>query len=127
MEEWAVATHSLSILLTESRLVVFLSNLVSLTLTLLILMGIELSTEVAMLLLTAMLPYYVGSTFTLFLYIGKRLTLKDEDFRAVPCFRVGCRYYPVRSVAGLLQECGRLLSVEDQEQCSHLSSNRKTL
>ena len=49
MEEWAVATHSLSILLTESRLVVFLYNLVSLTLTLLILMGIELSTEIAML------------------------------------------------------------------------------
>ena len=85
MEEWAVATHSLSILLTASWLVVFLSNLVSLTLTLtlLILMGIELSTEIAMLLLTAMLPYYVGSTFTPILYIGKRLTLKDEDFRAV--------------------------------------------
>ena len=89
LEEWAVATHSLSILLTESRLVVFLYNLVSLTLTLtlLILMGIELSTEIAVLLLTAMLPYYVGSTFTPILYIGKRLNLKDEDFCAVfPCW-----------------------------------------
>ena len=115
VEEWAVATHSLSILLTASWLVVFLSNLVSLTLTLtlLILMGIELSTEIAMLLLTAMLPYYVGSTFTPILCIGKRLTLKDEDFRAV--FQCQCGHSPVRSVAGLvllLQECGRLLSVE---------------
>ena len=34
-----------------------------------------------------MMPYYVGSTFTPILYIGKRLNLKDEDFYAVfPCW-----------------------------------------
>jgi hypothetical protein len=39
VEEWVITVRSLSILLTESRLVVFLFNLVSLSLTVLVLQG----------------------------------------------------------------------------------------
>eukprot|EP01035_Chromulina_nebulosa_P036012 gene36012-48454_t len=62
---------------------VFLFNLVSLSLTIMILEGIDISTGTLALLLTGMLPYYVGSTLIPILYIGKRLNLKDEDFRVV--------------------------------------------
>jgi hypothetical protein len=83
MEEWVIMTRSVSILLSESRLMVFLFNLVSLSLTIMILEGIDISTGTLALLLTGMLPYYVGSTLIPILYIGKRLNLKDEDFRVV--------------------------------------------
>ena len=83
VEEWVLITLSISIFLTESRLIVFLYNLVSLSLTIMILKGIEISTDFLTLLLIAMLPYYVGSTLIPILYIGKRLNLTDEDFRIV--------------------------------------------
>eukprot|EP01036_Dinobryon_divergens_P061594 gene61594-biopygen10967 len=83
VEEWVITVRSLSILLTESRLVVFLFNLVSLSLTVLVLQGYTISTTILALLLIAMLPYYVGSTLIPILYIGKRLNLTDEDFRIV--------------------------------------------
>jgi hypothetical protein len=78
-----ITVRSLSILLTESRLIVFLFNLVSLSLTVLVLQGYTISTDIVALLLVAMLPYYVGSTLIPILYIGKRLNLTDEDFRIV--------------------------------------------
>jgi hypothetical protein len=83
MEEWVIAMRAVSIMLTESRLVVFLFNLVSLSLTIMILKGIDISTGTLAVLLTGMLPYYVGSTLIPILYVGKRLNLTDEDFRVV--------------------------------------------
>ena len=83
VEEWVIKTRALSIFLTESRLIVFLYNLVSLSLTVMILKGVVISIDIIALLLIAMLPYYVGSTLIPILYIGKRLNLKDEDFRVV--------------------------------------------
>ena len=83
MEEWVITTRAVSIMLTESRLVVFLLNLVALSLTVMILEGIDISTGILALLLAAMLPYYVGSTLIPILYVGKRLNLTDEDFRVV--------------------------------------------
>jgi hypothetical protein len=79
VEEWVLLLRSLSILLTESRLMVFLLNLVSLSLTIVLLKGIELSTGTLALLLLGMLPYYVGSTLIPIMYIGKRLNLTDEE------------------------------------------------
>ena len=83
IQEWVITTRSISIFLTESRLIVFLYNLVSLSLTIFVLKDVEISTEIVALLLVAMLPYYVGSTLIPILYIGKRLNLTDEDFRIV--------------------------------------------
>jgi hypothetical protein len=83
VEGWAVGLRSLSILLTESRLIIFLFNVVPLTLTILILKGLSISALILVVLLSATLPYYVGSTLTLLLYIGKRLGLTDEDFYIV--------------------------------------------
>ena len=83
VEEWVLALRSLSILLTESRLMVFLLNLVSLSLTIVLLKGIDLSTGTLALLLFGMLPYYVGSTLIPIMYIGKRLNLTDQEFTDV--------------------------------------------
>ena len=83
VEEWVIKTRSVSILLTESRSIVFLFSLVSLSLTIMILEGIDISTGILALLLIGMLPYYIGTTLIPILYIGKRLILKDEDFRNV--------------------------------------------
>ena len=83
VEEWVLLLRSLSILLTESRLMVFLLHLVSLSLTIVLLKGIELSTSTLALLLLGMLPYYVGSTLIPIMYIGKRLNLTDEEFADV--------------------------------------------
>ena len=83
VEEWVLLLRSLSILLTESRLMVFLLNLVSLSLTIVLLKGIELYTSTLALLLLGMLPYYVGSTLIPIMYIGKRLNLTDEEFADV--------------------------------------------
>ena len=73
----------LSIFLTESRAIVFLYNLVALFLTIMVFMGLVISSEMLALLLLAVLPYYIGSTLISILYIGKRLNLTDEDFRIV--------------------------------------------
>ena len=83
MEEWVIMVRAASILLTESRLMVFLFNLVSLSLTVIILKGIDISSGNLTLLLIGMLPYYVGSTLIPILYVGKRLNVTDEDFRVV--------------------------------------------
>eukprot|EP01035_Chromulina_nebulosa_P021606 gene21606-27966_t len=83
VEEWVIKIRSLSIFLTESRLILFLYKLVSLFLTIMILKGYTISTGTLTLVLIAMLPYYVGSTLIPILYIGKRLNLMDEDFRVV--------------------------------------------
>ena len=104
VEEWVIIMRLLSIFLTESRLVVFLLNLVSLSLTLFILNGVELSTEILALLLLAALPYYVGSTLKPILYIGKRLNLTDEDFRKVFLGWLSKPYEFCRSVAVGIQE-----------------------
>jgi hypothetical protein len=80
-EEWVVMTRSISILLTESRLIVFLFNLVSLALTVMILKDIAISNGTLALMLLGMLPYYVGFALTPILYVGKRLNLRDSDFR----------------------------------------------
>ncbi len=103
MEEWAVATHSLSILLTESRLVVFLFNLVSLTLTLLILMGIELFTDCHVAVLCRV---------DLHTDLVHRQTPDLEGRRLPRCVSMSMWTLPCEICLLLLQECGRLLSVE---------------
>ena len=111
VEEWVITVRSLSILLTESRLVVFLFNLVSLSLTVLVLQGYTISTTILALLLIAMLPYYVGSTLIPILYIGKRLNLTDEDFRIV-CMSWCSRPYACCRAAAMCMwesEVGRMV------------------
>ena len=83
VEEWVLLLRSLSIFLTESRLIVFLFNLVSLSLTIILLKDINISTNTLALLLFGMLPYYVGSTLIPIMYIGKRLNLTDQEFADV--------------------------------------------
>ena len=112
-----LATRSLAIFLTESRLIVFLYNLVALSLTLMLLKGVDISNGTILLLLVlAMLPYYVGSTLLPILYIGKRLDLKDEDFR---CVFLGW-VLVVREVAGYIvaqiRECLRL-RITSHQRC----------
>ena len=84
VEEWVILTRSIAIFLTESRLIVFLYNLVSLSLTLMILKGVTISTSITALLMIGMLPYYVGFTLLPILYVGKKkLNIRGDDFRRV--------------------------------------------
>ena len=83
VEEWAIGMRSLSIFLTESRLIVFFAKLVSLSMTMIILQGVELSTETLALLLLFMLPYFIGSALVPLIYVGKRINLTDVDFEVV--------------------------------------------
>lgn len=83
VEEWVITMRSISIVLTESRLIVFFANLVSLSLAVTLLKGITLTTTYISFILVAMLPYFVGSALIPIVYIGKRLNLTDEDFRIV--------------------------------------------
>ena len=105
VEEWVLVTRSLAIFLTESRLIVFLYNLVALSLTLMILKGIVISNRTIALLLIGMLPYYVGLTLLPILYIGKRLDLRDEDFRQVFLGWVPMIFRVARSTGALYREC----------------------
>ena len=104
VEEWVIKTRALSIFLTESRLIVFLYNLVPLSLTIMVLKGFTISTDTLALLLMAMLPYYVGSTLIPILYIGKRLNLTDEDFRVVFLSWLSRPYAYCRSAAVCIWE-----------------------
>ena len=94
-EEWAINLRSLSIFLTESRLLVFFSNVVPLYLTIVLLEGVDISTGFQFLLVLALVPYFVGSTLMPIVYIGKRLNLRDADFRVL-CVRIRrpSRIYP---------------------------------
>jgi hypothetical protein len=83
MQEWVLALRSRSIALTESRLLVFFANSVSLFLAVALLKDITLTTTNLSLCLVAMLPYFVGSVLIPIIYIGKRLNLTDDDFDAV--------------------------------------------
>ena len=57
--------------------------MVPLSLTLLVLKGVSISLMILAVLLSATLPYYVGSALTMLLYVGKRLNLTDEDLYIV--------------------------------------------
>ena len=83
VEEWVIVMRSISIVLTESRLIVFFANLVSLSLAVTLLKGVTLTTTYISFFLVAMLPYFVGSALIPIIYIGKRLNLTDDDFRVV--------------------------------------------
>ena len=80
VEEWAMKLLSLSVFLTDSRLMVFFANLVSLILAIVILEDIQLSSGFLTLLLLCILPYFVGSALIPIVYVGKRLNLTDSDF-----------------------------------------------
>ena len=83
VEEWAIKLRSLSIFLTESRILVFFANVVPLYLTLSILEGFDITTGYQYLMVLALAPYFIGSTILPIIYIGKRLNLSDKDFRAL--------------------------------------------
>ena len=83
LDEWAIGMRAISIFLTESRLIFFLFNLVSASLTIVLLKGITLSTNLLALILFGMIPYSIGSSLISIIYIGKRLQLTDHDFRVV--------------------------------------------
>ena len=82
-EEWAIKLRSLSIFLTESRLLVFFANVVPLYFTVCILEGYDITTGYHYLLAVFLAPYFVGLTLIPIIYIGKRLNLSDKDFRAL--------------------------------------------
>ena len=82
-EEWVIRMRSISIFFTESRLLVFFSSLVSLSLTIILLKGIEVSKGTLALLLMGMVPYFIGSALIAMIYVGKRLKLRDNDFKVV--------------------------------------------
>ncbi len=82
-EEWVIRMRSISIFFTESRLLVFFSSLVSLSLTIILLKGIEVSKGTLALLLMGMVPYFIGSALIAMIYVGKRLKLTDNDFKVV--------------------------------------------
>ena len=83
VEEWVLLLRSLSIFLTESRLLVFFYNFVSLFLTIIILKDINISLDHLTLLVSGLVPYFVGSVLIAIVYIGKRLNLTDNDFKVV--------------------------------------------
>ena len=83
MQEWVLELRSLSIFLTESRLLVFFANSVSLFLAVVLLKDIAMTTTNLSLCMVAMLPYFVGSVLIPIIYIGKRLNITDDDFQAV--------------------------------------------
>ena len=83
VEEWAINMWSAGIFLTESRLLVFFANLVSLILSIIILEGYELSSGYVAMLLFCILPFLVGSSLIPIMYLGKRLHLSDDDFVSV--------------------------------------------
>ena len=83
MQEWVLALRSLSIFFTESRLLVFFANSVSLFLAVVLLKDIAMTTTNLSLCMVAMLPYFVGSVLIPIIYIGKRLNITDDDFQAV--------------------------------------------
>ena len=82
-EEWVIKLRSLSIFLTESRVLVFLANVVPLYLTIALLEGFDISNGYLSILGVALVPYFVGSTLLPIIYIGKRLNLSDKDFQAL--------------------------------------------
>jgi hypothetical protein len=121
LEEWVITMRSLGIFFTESRLLVFLYNLVSLSLTIILLKGIEASTTTLALLHIGTLPYFVGSFLIAILYVGKRLKLTDEDFRVVTS---RCRIPSLRS---MLSSRARVSTTSEQEEVVRSPENEDTI
>ena len=83
IEEWVINIRSLSIFLTESRLLVFTFNCVALFLAVSLLTNNEISVRNQAILLLFLLPYSVGSALIPIVYIGKRLNLRDSDLKVL--------------------------------------------
>jgi len=83
IEEWIIRTRALSIILTESRLVVAVTNTLALFVTLFLLQNIPISEVYIALLFLALLPNVLGAALTSIVYFGKRLNIRDVDFAAV--------------------------------------------
>ena len=108
LDEWVVRMRTVSIFLTESRLMLFFFNLVSVFLTIILLKGFSLSANSLALILFAMLPYSIGSSLISIMYVGKRLNLTDHDFRVV--FVDWC--IPIRDGLGAeLERAGHAMAV----------------
>ena len=83
LDEWVIRMRTVGIFLTESRLMLFFFNLVSVFLTIILLKGTTVSARSLAMFLFAMLPYSIGSSLISIMYVGKRLNLTDHDFRVV--------------------------------------------
>ena len=91
IESWIIGMRSISIFLSESRLVVFIAHAIPPVITLMILLKADVSYEVYAILLIGIIPYLIGFSLKPLLYIGKRLDLKDKDFLALglrSCIRI---------------------------------------
>jgi len=84
VEEWVM--RSLSIVLTESRLIVVVTSILSLCVTLFLLEKIPISETYLAILFVALLPNVLGAALTSIIYFGKRISIRDNDFAA---FRMG--------------------------------------
>jgi hypothetical protein len=83
IEEWIIRMRALSIILTESRLIVFVSNALALFITLFLLKNIPISEMYLAILFLVLLPNVLGAALTSIVYFGKRLNIRDGDFVAV--------------------------------------------
>jgi hypothetical protein len=83
IEEWIIRTRTLSIILTESRLVVAVTNTLALFVTLFLLENIPISEMYLAILFLALLPNVLGAALTSIVYFGKKLNIRDVDFAAV--------------------------------------------
>ena len=81
IDEWVINIRAISIFLTESRLLVFIYNSISLIIALCLLVGIDISFTTLAMLLLALFPYLFGTSLIPIMYIGKRLKLTDSDFK----------------------------------------------
>ena len=91
VENWVIGMRSVSIFLSESRLVVFIANAIPATIAIMILLKADVSYSVYVILLIGIIPYVLGLTLIPILYFGKRLELKDKDFLVLGircCFRI---------------------------------------
>jgi len=80
IKEWIIRTRSLSIILTESRLVVIVTNALALFVTLFLLENIPISETFLAILFLALLPNVLGAALTSIVYFGKRISIRDGDF-----------------------------------------------
>jgi hypothetical protein len=77
---WIVGLRAISIAVGDSRLLSFISNMLGVCLSLIILIYSKKTQPVVLLILTLMFPFALAQTMMIIVFIGKSLDLKDSHF-----------------------------------------------
>lgn len=85
VQEWILNFMAINIFFTDSRLISFIGNLLTVSLAFILLFQSNLSRQLIVLILICLIPYFLAASLAPIVFFGKLIQLSDEDILRAKC------------------------------------------